>query len=335
MGQSASAAAAVIFQSPNLVRIEQLEMPEPRSGELQIRTRYSGISAGTEGHVLAERFDSIPAHFPCVPGYQRVGVIESIGEGVQGFALGQRVFATSGSWEGHAQPRWGAHLSLANSLASEVYRCPEEVSDIDLAHTVVAQVGYNAASRVANLQGNWVVVYGDGLIGQAAAQCARARGARVILVGHREERLELARRHSADAVVNSHNEDVRAEVMELSGAKPVVAILDSVQRVSVQQEYIGLLEPGVGQIVYCGYSQGTVWADMKLLQEQELIARFVSGWTRQRLEATMNLMRAGQLRLEPLMTHIVAFERAAQMYEIIAQNSLPHLGMTLDWSGAN
>lgn len=49
----------------------------------------------------------------------------------------------------------------------------------------------------------------------------------------------------------------------------------------------------------------------------------------------MNLMRAGQLRLEPLMTHIVAFERAAQMYEIIAQNSLPHLSMTLDWSGAN
>ncbi len=328
-------ADAVVFQRPNLVRLEQLEMPAPRAGELQIRTRYSGISAGTEGHVLAERFSSIPAHFPCVPGYQRVGVIEAIGEGVQGFAVGQRVFATSGSWDDPVQPRWGAHLSLANTLANEVYCCPEGISDIDLAHTVVAQVGYNAASRVSHLQDNWVVVYGDGLIGQTAAQCARARGAKVILVGHRNERLELANQYSADAVVNSHNQDVRAVVLELTGARPVVAILDSVQRVSVQQEYIGLLEHSVGQIVYCGYTPGTVWADMALLQEQELIAHFVSGWTRQRLEATMGLMKAGWLRLEPLMTHIVSFEQAAKMYEINAQKSLPHLGMTLDWSEAN
>lgn len=327
-------ADAVIFDSPNSVILKRIEMPPPRTGEVQIRTRYSGISAGTEGHVLAERFTSIASHFPCVPGYQRVGLIEAIGEGVQGFTLGQQVFATSGSWDGPAQPRWGAHLSLANTLVNEVYCCPEGVSEIDLAHTVVAQVGYNAASRVSNLQGNWVVVYGDGLIGQTAAQCARARGAKVILVGHRSERLELAKQYSADAVVNSHDQDVRAVVMELSGA-PVVAILDSVQRVSVQQEYIGLLEQGVGQIVYCGFTPGTVWADMALLQEHELMAHFVSGWTRQRLEATMGLMKAGQLRLEPLMTQIVSFERAAQMYEINAQKSLPHLGMTLDWSQAN
>jgi bacteriochlorophyllide a dehydrogenase len=332
MGHSAT---AVVFQSPNLVRLEQLEMPAPRVGELQIRTRYSGISAGTEGHVLAERFTSIPAHFPCVPGYQRIGVIEAIGEGVQGFVLGQRVFATGGSWSDPVQPRWGAHLSLANTAANEVYCCPEGISDIDLAHTVVAQVGYNAASRVSNLKGNWVVVYGDGLIGQTAAQCARARGAKVILVGHRNERLELAQQCSADAVVNSHNQDVRAVVMQQTSGKPVVAILDSVQGVSVQQEYIGLLEHGVGQIVYCGYTPGTVWADMALLQEQELIARFVSGWTRERLEATMSLMQAGQLRLEPLMTHIVPFDQAAQMYQINAQKSLPHLGMTLDWTRAN
>ena len=63
---------------------------------------------------------------------------------------------------------------------------------MDAAGAVVAQVGYNAASRVAMQPGDWVVVYGDGIIGQSAAQAARARGARVILVGHRAERVALA-----------------------------------------------------------------------------------------------------------------------------------------------
>lgn len=327
--------AAVVFQGPHQVGIGRLEMPPPRAGEIQIRTRYSGISGGTEGHVLAGRFTWTPARFPCVPGYQRIGVIEALGDGIQGWQLGQRVMATAGSWEGQVQPHWGAHVSLGNSPANEVYACPETASDGDLAHAVVAQVGLNAASRVSNIAGHWVLVYGDGLIGQAAAQCARLRGAKVILVGHRTDRLDLARLHSADAVINSHGEDVRTAVLNCTGGSPVFAVLDSVQGESVQREYMALLEPGLGQVVYCGNSAGTTWADMAVLQQRELTTHFVSGWTRARLEATLALMATGQLRIEALVTHRVSFERSAQMYEVNAQKSIPHLGMTLDWTGAN
>jgi threonine dehydrogenase-like Zn-dependent dehydrogenase len=83
------------------------------------------------------------------------------------------------------------------------FRLASAISDTDASGAVVAQVGYNAASRAMFDVGDWVLVYGNSLIGQCAAQAARARGTRVILVGHHTQRLALARQFSADAVINN------------------------------------------------------------------------------------------------------------------------------------
>ena len=196
---------------------------------------------------------------------------------------------------------------------------------------MVAQVGYNAASRARIEPADPVVVYGDGLIGQCAAQAARARGARVIMVGHRAERLDLAAAHSADAVVNGHDGEVVEAVRRAAGSEHVTTVLDSVQSEDAQRQYTPLLARAEGQIVYCGFTPGTVWADMALLQQRELTAHFVSGWTRPRMEATLDLMARGLITLEPLVTHLVPASRAPEMYRMIAAKAEPFLGITLDW----
>ena len=111
---------------------------------------------------------------------------------------------------------------------------------------MVAQVGYNAARRARIEPGDWVAVYGDGLIGQCAAQAARGRGARVILVGHRAERLALAAEHSADAVVNGRDRQVVDEVRRVTGSEHVAAVLDSVQTEQAQRQYTPLLARAEG-----------------------------------------------------------------------------------------
>ena len=141
----------------------------------------------------------------------------------------------------------------------------------------MAQVGYNAASRAVIEKGDWAVVYGDGLIGQCGAQAIRARGARVILIGHHPERLKLAAAHSADVVVNNREEEAAKAVHGHTGGRPVSVVLDSVQTEGSQREYVPLLERGRGQIVYFGFTPGTSWADMGLLQQRELTTHFVSG----------------------------------------------------------
>ncbi|MDE0217691.1 MAG: zinc-binding dehydrogenase [Spirochaetaceae bacterium] len=266
-----------------------------------------------------------------MPGYQRVGTVKALGPGVGGWSVGDRVMATRSDWSGRPAARSGAHAAVGNTLASELFALPGEVGDVDASGLVVAQVGYNAASRARIDPADPVVVYGDGLIGQCAAQAARARGAHVILVGHRAERLELAAAHSADAVVNGHGGEVVEAVRRAAGAEHVTAVLDSVQREEAQRQYTPLLARGEGQIVYCGFTPGTVWADMALLQQRELTAHFVSGWTRPRMEATLDLMARGQLRLEPLVTHLVLASQAPEMYRMIAAKTEPFLGITLDW----
>ena len=328
---------AVVFVGPDRVEVRQIPMPAPGRGEVQVRTSFSTISAGTEGWALRNLFTWQATAYPCVPGYQRVGTIVALGPEVEGWDVGERVMATVGSWSGgDVGPQWGAHVAVANTAARELYRLPPGSDERDAAGAVVAQVGYNAAGRADFAPGDWVLVYGDGLIGQCAAQAARARGARVLLAGHRDERLVLAAAHSADAVVNSRTEaDVPAAVRRHTGGVPVTAVLDSVQTVAAQRQYVPLLEHGRGQIVYCGFTPDTAWADMALLQQRELTTHFVSGWNRARMEATLALLAAGRMALRPLTTHHVSFAEAPTMYRMIREKSEAFLGITLDWTGAH
>jgi 2-desacetyl-2-hydroxyethyl bacteriochlorophyllide A dehydrogenase len=322
----------VVFEKPNEVSLRTVPLPPPAAGEVQLRTLFSTISAGTEGWALGNQFTWSPTKYPCVPGYQRVGVVTQIGEGVEGWREGDVALVTIGRWSSEVSSMWGAHAAMANSPATELYRLPDGVDPLDASGAVVAQVGYNAASRAHLQPGDWVAVYGDGLIGQCAAVAARARGARVVLVGHRSERLALAMTTGVEAIVNSHDGNVTDVVRERAGIASVAVVLDSVQTELSQREYVELLERGRGQIVYCGFTPGTVWADMGLLQQRELTTHFVSGWNRARMEATLKLMAEGKMRLRPLITHRVSYTRAPEMYRLIREKSEPFLGITLDWT---
>lgn len=305
-------------------------MPAPGAGEVQIRTRYSSVSCGTEGWVLHHRFTWAATNYPAVPGYQRVGTITALGPGVDHWQEGDPVMATTGCWKEKPVPFWGSHAAIANTNADELYRLPDGVDLLDAAATVVAQVGYNAAYRPRLERGDWVVVYGDGLIGQFALQAARARGAKTILVGHREQRLAAGATHSADHAVREDADTVE-RIRAITGSEHVRVIIDTVQKQECQEVYLPLLRHGEGQIVYSGFSPEEAWGSMALLHRQELTTHYIAGWNRRRMEATLDLMAAKKISLAPLITHRVPFERAADMYRMIDTRSEPFLGIVFEW----
>lgn len=325
---------AVVFTAVNTAPIADVPMPPPRPGEIQVRTHRSSISVGTEGWILRDLFTWSPTPYPCVPGYQRVGAVTAVGEGVTGWRVGERAMAVGGDWEGAIASFWGGHVAAANVPERMAFHLPERVSESAAACLVVAQVGYNAASRPALAEGDWVVVFGDGLIGQFGAQAARARGAKVILAGHREERLKLAAAHSADATLDTRAPAFEAEVLAHTGGRKVTAVIDTVQTEAAQLQYLPLLEPAAGQIVYSGFAPGKAWADMGLLQQRELTAHFVAGWNRPRMEATLRLLAEGRMKVEPLVTHRAPFEEAPRLYDMILRKPEPFLDIELDWTHA-
>ena len=166
---------AAVFVAVGEAAFERVDVSDPVSDQVQVRTRFSTISAGTEGWILHDRFTWAPTRYPCVSGYQRVGIIEALGPGVSGWSVGDRVVATRSDWPGTPGSHAGAHAGLGNTQAAELFALPDGVGDVDASGLVVAQVGYNAARRARIEPGDWVAVYGDGLIGQCAAQAARGR----------------------------------------------------------------------------------------------------------------------------------------------------------------
>lgn len=321
---------AVVFTRLGETELQTIDMPDPRENDVQVRTLYSSISSGTEGWSLRNLFTWQATPYPCVPGYQRTGEITRVGSDVKDWKVGDRVMATIGNWQGDVRPNSGSHSAVSNTPARELFRIPEGVSEPDASATVVVQVGYNAAYRADLEAGDWVVVFGDGIIGQFAAQAAQSRGCRVILVGHRAERIALAARHSADAALPD-SDDLVDRIRDIVGAKHVTAVLDSVQGEEVQKKYLDLLEHGRGQIVYCGFSPPDTWANMAWLQQRELTTHYISGWTRTRMEATLRLMAEGKLRVAPLVTHRVPFTQADRMYRMILEKSEPFLGIVIEW----
>jgi bacteriochlorophyllide a dehydrogenase len=321
---------AVVFVAAGQVEVREVTVPPPGAAEVQVRTTVSVISAGTEGWCLHNKFTWSKTPFPCVPGYQRAGVITAVGSGVKNWQVGDRVMATTGLWQGEVASFWGAHAAVANTAEQELYRLPDGVDELDAAAVVVAEVGYNAAYRPSLQPGDWVVVLGDGLIAQFGAQAAKARGAQVILVGRRPERLALAAKFSAHHAVASTADTVE-QIRQITGRQQVAVVIDTVQSVASQQEYLPLLENGRGQIVYSGFSPGDTWANMAWLHQRELTTHYIAGWTRPRLEATIRLLAEKKLALRPLVTHRVPFTRAPEMYRMIATKSAPHLGIALEW----
>jgi len=322
---------AVVFDALNQVSVRDVEVPAPGPGEVQVKTHLSVISPGTETWVLKGVFTWQPTQYPCVPGYQRVGTVIALGEGVTGWTLGDRVAATSATGPQGIASMWGSHAAVANTVAEEIYRVPENVNSIDAASFVVAQVGYNAAFRATIAPNKWLAVFGDGVIGQMAAQAAKARGAKVVLIGHRQERLEAARRNGIDLAVDGYRTDLSQHIRSQTSTEAILSIIDTVQGEAVQQQTMDILPPRRGEIVYAGFSSTSTWTNMAHLQQREVTAHFISGWTHTRLGSTLDLMSAKQLQFRSLVTHHVPATEAPAMYELI-RNKEASLGIVLDWS---
>ena len=63
----------------------------------------------------------------------------------------------------------------------------------------------------------------------------------------------------------------------------------------------------------------------------ELTAHFVSGWNRQRMEATLTMMAKELIKVKPLITHLVSYQRAPEMWKMILNKNESFLGISFSW----
>lgn len=329
-------ASAVVATRPWSVSFQTVQVPDPGPEDVVIRVSHSWISNGTEGSfVRGERIagdtprgPQDPLPFPHVPGYQKVGIVESVGECARRFKPGDRVFATVSHVDGMFYP-FGGHVSPAVTHYSQVWRIPDHIEPWTASGLVLAQVGFNTATCAPVSPGDTAVVLGDGLVGHWTAQILQAHGARVLLAGRHDERLGLWKRQQNDRAVNCRTDNLAHVVTEWApdGVNLVADTVGSIQTIEA-------LYPAMkwrGHIVSAGFYGHHGLIDIQTMRARELVLHAPSGWSADRMDATLEMLSSGRLTTTHLLTHRLPVIRAAEAFDLILFRQEPVLGVVLDW----
>ena len=205
---------------PAELRVSEIPEPKAGPGALQVEVRAAGCNF-FDTLIVQGKYQVKPA-FPFTPGGEISGVVSAVGEGVEGFSVGDRVLAgtqTGGFAETAVVPANYAHL-LPDGMSFEE----------GAAIPTIYPTSYAALVFRANLQaGETLLVHAAvGGVGSAALQIGKALGARVIATVGGAEKAQIARSLGADEVVDYRVDDFIARVGEITGGSGADVIYDPV-----------------------------------------------------------------------------------------------------------
>ncbi|MEX2599429.1 MAG: NADPH:quinone reductase [Dehalococcoidia bacterium] len=203
-------------------QIGELPQPRPGTGEVLVRVHCSGVNpsdwrtrTGSRGEFPFERI---------VPHSDGAGVIEALGGGVDGRAVGQRVWMFNAQWQ---RPMGTAaeYVALPAPLTVPLDGSLSFAEGACLG--VPAMTAHRCLFADGTVEGKTVLVTGGaGAVGNYAVQLAKWGGAAVIATVSSEQKAEFARKAGADEVINYKESDVVSEVMRLTGGAGVDRIVE-------------------------------------------------------------------------------------------------------------
>lgn len=200
--------------------VEERPTPEPGSGQVRVAVKAAGASF-VDGLMAAGRYQ-FPATAPYVPGGESAGVIDAIGPDVEGWSVGDRVFASTGA---------GAFADVVLARPSQLTRLPHGLdfgrgaSFLQVYGTAWFALRYRTVVR----PGEVVLVTGaGGGVGLAAIDVARSLGAEVIAVASSAEKRDAALAMGAYAAIDSSSEDIKVRARELTDGRGIDVVYDVV-----------------------------------------------------------------------------------------------------------
>ena len=191
---------------PEVLRVERRELTDPESGQVRVRVEAAGVSFA-EVQMLKGRYFNQP-RFPFVPGYDLVGIVENVGEGVDDGLLGQRVAALTETGA------WADRVALD---AEELTPVPEGLDPAEAVAVITNGVtAWQMLHRAAKVQpGQTVVVHGaSGGVGVLLVQLAWLADAEVIGTASASKHAQV--RALGAVPLDYRTEDVLKRVREIS-----------------------------------------------------------------------------------------------------------------------
>ncbi|PWJ27266.1 propanol-preferring alcohol dehydrogenase [Branchiibius hedensis] len=300
--------AAYVTQLGDRLTVGEYEKPTPGAGELLVKLVASGV-CHTDLHAAEGDWPVKPSP-PFVPGHEGVGVVEAVGEGVEGFAVGDLVgnawlwsacgqceYCRSG-WETLCEQQKNGGYSVDGSFgqymlvdATYAPRIPAGSDPYEVAPVLCAGVTvYKGLKETEVRPGEWVVISGIGGLGHVAVQYAKAMGMRVAAVDIADDKLALAKQHGAEVVVNAATEDPVGAIQEKTGGAH--GVLVTAVHPDAFGQAIGMARRG-GTIVFVGLPPGDFPAPIFEIVLKRLTVRGSIVGTRQDMVEALDFYSRG------------------------------------------
>lgn len=325
---------ALVYHGPYDFRLEERPKPKAGPGDVVVRVVLSAI-CGSELHMLHGRHD---ARQGVILGHEPVGIVDEIGQGVEGFEVGDRVAIScmtrcgrcyyclhglyphcerTGGWiMGYQMDGSHAEYMRVPYAAFSLYKLPERVRTEEAVFVSDAlATGYMGAEQGSIEPGDFVAVYGSGPIAVCAMASARLWTPRtVVVIGRNRERLNLAKAMGADYAICTRDADPVAAIMEMTfgrGADVAIEAVGDPQTLSWSLESV---RKG-GRISVVGVFDQAVEVPMQKLWERNICLR--TGLTTHTHDLELiDLIAAGKLDLSKLLTDTFPLEQALEAFEV-------------------
>ncbi len=327
---------AVLLYGPRDFRMEDWPIPEPGPGEVLVRLKRVGICGSDVHNYLEGEIGGVKVTEPLVLGHESAGVIEALGPGVEGPAVGTPVAIDPSMSCGHCElcregyenlcranrfhgvaPVHGTFREYLTHPAHLVHPLPEGMSLDEGALLEPMGISMEVAALADVRVGDQVAVLGCGPIGLLSIQMLRLAGAGEItgtdlVVG----RLGAARRAGADMAWNAGTEDVVAKIMDHTRGRGVDIVVEAAGSPETMEQAVEVVRPG-GTIVMVGIPVvDQCLFKHSLARRKGVIFKFDRRMRHTYLRS-MLLWQNGRVDLKPLATHHFPLDKLGEAFDLV------------------
>lgn len=323
------------YGGPEVLKVEERPDPPVGPGQVRVAVKAAGLNFA-ETMARINLYPDAPKP-PSVLGYEVAGEVESVGDGVEGLEVGDRVMAAT---------RFGGQAELVTAEQGNVYPLPDAVSfEQGAAFLVVYATAYAGLHIMGGVSaGDRVLIHAAaGGVGIAVTQMAKLAGAEVFGTASASKH-DAIRGFGVDHAIDYRTKDFEEEVRTLTNGEGVDVIMDALGPTSFRKDYrllrsggrlimfgVSELQTGQGRsmrralpvLLKQPFSSMPWWKSVNALSENKGVfaLNLLHWWDEEGLdravEPLMENLRAGNL--EPVIAEVFPFERAGDAHRLMEE----------------
>jgi threonine dehydrogenase-like Zn-dependent dehydrogenase len=328
----------IVFIGPWQAELQEFDFDDtPDPQDVIIEMTHSLISPGTELACMSGRESWAP--LPMGPGYAGCGRVRAVGDAIEGIKEGDRVF----SYTKHASFDKGRVVVLP---------LPDSLDAGKACFARMAAVSMTAL-RVSEAElGDYVAVYGLGLVGNLAAQLFTLAGCEVIGIDLSPKRCELARDCGVKHVLNPADMNAKEAVAAITGGEMCQTVVEAIGLSPVALEASVLARP-LGEVILLGSPRGahqvdvTPWLNQIHLWPNGCVtykgahewryptkhdpSHHIKHSIERNIRILLQAIADDRLKVNPLLTHVMAPDQCQAAYFGLRDDREHYLGVVFEW----